>query len=73
MAAEPRANLLCPLCGGANACAPAKSGSFETTCWCQDATFSAALLDRVPESLRGVSCVCAACAAADAAAPSGAR
>ena len=29
MTAKPRPNLLCPLCGGANACAPAQSGRFE--------------------------------------------
>jgi hypothetical protein len=67
MAAEPRRNLLCPLCGGANACAPARSGDFGQPCWCQAATFSAALLARVPEPLRDLACVCAACARADAA------
>ena len=66
MAAEPKPNLLCPLCGGANACAPARSGRFDEPCWCRDATFSAALLGCVPEPLRDVACVCAACAAADA-------
>jgi hypothetical protein len=65
MAAEPRANLVCPLCGGANACAPARTGGFDEACWCRDATFSAALLARVPEALRGVACVCAACARAN--------
>ena len=65
MAAEPRPNLLCPLCGGANACAPARSGRFDEPCWCQAATFGAALLARVPEPLRDVACVCSACVAAD--------
>jgi len=65
MAAGPAPNLLCPLCGGANACAPATSGRFDTPCWCRAATFSAALLARVPAPLQGVACVCAACAAAD--------
>ena len=67
MAAGPTANLACPLCGGANACAPAQSGRFDEPCWCQAATFSAALLARIPEPLRNVACVCAACAAASAA------
>jgi hypothetical protein len=65
MAAGPGPHLLCPLCGSANACAPARSGRFDEPCWCRAATFSAALLARVPEPLRGVACVCAACAAAD--------
>ena len=66
MAAEPAPNLLCPLCGGANACAPARSARFDEPCWCQAASFSAELLARVPEPLRELACVCAACAAADA-------
>ena len=41
------------------------TGRFDDLCWCQGATFSADLLARVPEPLRGVACVCAACAAAD--------
>jgi hypothetical protein len=63
VAAAPRPNPLCPLCGNANACAPAASGRFDEPCWCQAATFPAALLARVPEPLRGVACVCASCAA----------
>jgi len=65
MSAVPTPHLACPLCGGANACAPAVSGRFDDPCWCRAATFSAALLARVPEPLRDVACVCAACAAAD--------
>ena len=59
----------CPLCGRSNACAMAASGGTATSCWCTTATFSKALLDRVPEADRGVSCICAACTAA--AAPAG--
>jgi Cysteine-rich CWC len=73
MAADPAPNLVCPLCGGANACAPARSGRFGEACWCENATFSAALVDRVPEALRGVSCICAACAASAAESPGTAR
>jgi hypothetical protein len=69
MAADPKPNLRCPMCGGANACAPAASGRFDEPCWCQGATFSAELLARVPEALRNVACVCAACAQRDLAAP----
>jgi hypothetical protein len=65
MSARPSPDLLCPLCGGANACVPARTGRFDDFCWCQAATFSADLLARVPEPLRDVACVCAACAAAD--------
>ncbi len=70
MAADaPALNLVCPLCGGANACVPAKTGRFDgASCWCTTASFDAELLARVPESQRGVSCVCPACAASATAA-----
>lgn len=53
----------CPLCGGPNRCVPAATGRFELPCWCVSATFSERLLARVPAGQRGVSCICAACAA----------
>jgi putative acetyltransferase len=59
----PLANDRCPLCGGDNACAPARTGSFETPCWCASASFDDALLARVPAEARGRACLCAACAA----------
>lgn len=62
--AVPLATLDCPLCGGANACAAAISGSFETPCWCRQATFAPALLARVPEAQRGQACICQGCASA---------
>ena len=65
MAGDPTPSLVCPLCGDTNACVAAASGRFDEPCWCQAATFSPALLARVPEPLRGVACVCSACAAAD--------
>lgn len=65
----PEPNITCPLCGGPNGCAPAASGTFDTPCWCKDASFSAQLLERLPEVLRGTACVCRACAARAAAAP----
>ncbi|MEO8310453.1 MAG: cysteine-rich CWC family protein [Caldimonas sp.] len=64
----PAPHLICPLCGGANACAPAQSGRFDVACWCTTASFDAGLLARVPEALRGVSCICSACATSAAAA-----
>jgi len=73
MAGDPIRSLLCPLCGGTNACVAAASGRFDEPCWCQAATFSPALLARVPEPLRGVACVCAACAALAAASPAARR
>lgn len=59
----PLPNLACPLCGGANACAPAASGSFETPCWCRDVVIAADVLARVPEQERLRSCLCPRCAA----------
>ena len=52
----------CPICGGPNRCAAAESGSFDTPCWCHDATFSPDLLARVPEVRRGQACICQDCA-----------
>ena len=54
-----------PLCGGANECAAASSGSFDTLCWCRAATFDAEVMARVPESQRGLACICRQCASAE--------
>ena len=59
----PSAAARCPLCGGPNGCVPAATGRFDVPCWCASATFSERLLARVPAEQRGVSCICAACAA----------
>ena len=59
----------CPLCGQANQCAMVQersSGQKQPPCWCTQATFSAELLARVPAESKGLACVCAACAQADA-------
>ncbi len=61
---RPIQGLTCPLCGGANDCAAASSGSVDTACWCRDATFSTELLERVPEAQRGLACICRKCASA---------
>lgn len=58
----PIAAHACPLCGQPNGCAAARSGSFNTPCWCTDARFAPALLARVPEPQRGRACICRACA-----------
>jgi hypothetical protein len=55
-------NHRCPLCGGPNACAPAKIGTLSTPCWCRDAVIASNVLAKVPEAQRQQSCVCAACA-----------
>ncbi|MFO1268959.1 MAG: cysteine-rich CWC family protein [Rubrivivax sp.] len=56
----------CPLCGRPNECAAARTASFDASCWCQDATFGAELLARVPADLAGRACICRACAEAAA-------
>jgi len=63
--AAPSPEPLCPLCGAANQCAPARCGSFAVACWCREARFSAEMLARVPAARRGIACVCARCAQAE--------
>ncbi|MFY0664878.1 MAG: cysteine-rich CWC family protein [Natronospirillum sp.] len=55
-------NLLCPLCGKLNTCAPAASGSFDTPCWCTEVTIDPEALAKVPEHLRQQACLCKSCA-----------
>ncbi len=62
--ARPSPAVICPLCGGANDCAAASSGSVDTPCWCRASGFSAQLIARVPEAQRGLACICQRCAAA---------
>ena len=52
----------CPVCGGPNGCACVKAGCTDVPCWCTQVSFSAPLLDQVPEALKGRACICAACA-----------
>lgn len=56
----------CPVCGQPNLCAMEQArltGQSECgPCWCTQATFGADLLARVPEQVRGKSCICARCA-----------
>ncbi len=61
-ALTPLPNLICPVCGGPNACGPAASGSFDAACWCQTASFDPDALSRVPEAQRNQACICAVCA-----------
>ncbi len=56
----------CPLCGERNRCAVAleqETGKAQPECWCMQADFSLAPLARLPESARGLACICARCAA----------
>ena len=59
---QSKANHVCPLCGGANDCAPARSGCLDTRCWCSEVTIGAELLARVPAAQRNQSCICRRCA-----------
>lgn len=61
---QPLANHTCPLCGGANQCAPAAAGTFAVECWCTTAAISPDALARVPAELVGKACLCPRCAAA---------
>ena len=60
LAAKP--NVICPLCGGPNDCAPARSGTHATPCWCTSVTIDPAILDRIPPAARNQACVCRSCA-----------
>ena len=59
----------CPICHELNICAMEKAkatGSELERCWCVDAVFTPAMIDKVPESAIGKACICARCAAAGA-------
>ncbi|SFP84554.1 cysteine-rich CWC family protein [Variovorax sp. 770b2] len=56
----------CPLCGASNRCAmevERETGQAQPPCWCMQVDFSNAPLARLPESMRGLACICARCAA----------
>ena len=60
---KPLANAVCPLCGGANECTPAKSGEFDVECWCMRTRISPDALKRVPDEFVDKACLCPRCAA----------
>ncbi|MCT9810598.1 cysteine-rich CWC family protein [Acidovorax sp. Be4] len=60
--------LLCPLCGRSNQCA-VSAGTPAEDCWCMTATISPSALAQLPDSARGQSCLCPACAAGATPAP----
>jgi hypothetical protein len=49
----------CPLCGEDNTCGMAAGAG---TCWCFATSVPGEVLERVPPALRGIACVCEACA-----------
>ncbi len=53
----------CPLCGNANQCAPAQTGTLNAKCWCSQTTISAEALARIPADLLNKACLCPCCAA----------
>lgn len=56
---------ICPVCGNVNRCAmeiAKATGQPVGRCWCVDAVFDPSALEKIPQSARGVACVCAACA-----------
>lgn len=52
---------LCPLCGRANGCQLATSGSYKGPCWCEREEIPRELLDRVPAESRNRACICNNC------------
>jgi len=50
----------CPLCDSDNLCAIA-AGRPADSCWCVQADISAIALNALPESERGVRCICPTC------------
>lgn len=51
---------ICPLCGKPNNCSYA-AGNIHEGCWCEKVTVPKELLDKVPEDLKGKSCICIEC------------
>jgi hypothetical protein len=58
----PLRNLHCPICGAANECAAASTGSFDTPCWCANVTINEETLAQIPPDQRGLACLCPRCA-----------
>ena len=66
------AESVCPLCGGANACA--RAGGADPSpgqCWCESVSIPGEVLERIPLALRGLHCLCATCASGGRAVPDG--
>ncbi|MUT67538.1 cysteine-rich CWC family protein [Paenibacillus sp. NEAU-GSW1] len=52
--------MKCPICGENHVCSYEEAGLSET-CWCMNEHFSKQLLGQVPESEKGLSCICKKC------------
>lgn len=61
---RPAAELVCPLCGGANECVPAHRGTFDVICWCMTTPVSAEARARLPKARVNKACICPRCAVA---------
>lgn len=59
---KPLPNTICPLCGGANHCAPASLGTLEVECWCTKVVIDREALARVPADSIDKACLCPRCA-----------
>ena len=55
-------NSTCPICNGANECAPARTANLAAPCWCAAVSIGDAVMLRVPECARYRSCLCPTCA-----------
>jgi hypothetical protein len=50
---QPRAHHTCPLCGGANQCAPAKAGAIDVECWCRNQDVVQAMYGAIDKARAG--------------------
>jgi hypothetical protein len=57
----PNRETACPRCGAPNECAPARSGSFDTPCWCSAVVVDPAMLAALPDDQLGRACLCRRC------------
>lgn len=54
---------LCPICQQPNLCQRDPQSACPLQCWCQSARFTPEMRLRLPEEVRDVACLCAACLA----------
>jgi Cysteine-rich CWC len=53
---------ICPICGQPNDCVLARLESLAEPCWCAKIEVSADAISKIPEEMRGKSCICHNCA-----------
>jgi hypothetical protein len=51
----------CPVCGGPNDCAPARTGDFASPCWCANVAADPDVLAALPDAARNRACLCRRC------------